>query len=94
MPPEIVKGEPYDEKVDIWSAGVVVFVMLSGKPPFSGPDKPGVYKSIKSTPLQFPDSEWANISDVGKDFLRRAIEKDPTKRASAAELLEHPWMQE
>lgn len=93
MPPEIIKGESYDEKVDIWSAGVVVYVMLSGKPPFTGAERAQVYKNIKTSQLMFPESEWANISDLGKHFLMMAIEKDPDQRASAAELLEHPWMQ-
>lgn len=92
MPPEIVKGEKYDKKVDIWSAGVVVYVMLSGKPPFIGGDKPAVYKSIKTMPLEFPDSEWANISEGAKEFLRMAIEKDPEERFTADQLLNHEWL--
>lgn len=70
MPPEIVKGESYDEKVDIWSAGIVVYVMLSGRPPFAGKDKPTVHKSIRNDSLQFPDAHWANVSESAKDFLR------------------------
>ena len=48
MPPEIVMKHKYDEKVDIWSAGVVTFILLSGKPPFVGNTKDEVYNSIKS----------------------------------------------
>lgn len=47
MPPEIIKNEKYDSKVDVWSAGVVVYIMLTGKPPFYGASKDAVYKAIK-----------------------------------------------
>jgi serine/threonine protein kinase len=51
MPPEIVKNDPYNDKVDVWSAGVVTYVLLTGKPPFYGNNKDEVYEAIKNNPI-------------------------------------------
>lgn len=58
MPPEIVKKEKYDSKVDIWSAGVVAFILLCGKPPFIGNSKDDVYRSIKEDEHDYKGPEW------------------------------------
>lgn len=76
MPPEIIQNQPYDSAVDVWSAGVVVYIMLSGKPPFFGTNKEEVYKAIKENELEFPNKEWQYISDDAKDFIRLALDKD------------------
>ena len=93
MAPEIIKRYSYDNKVDIWSAGIVIFIMLSGRPPFGGSTKEAIYKTIKTRPLEFPDREWAMVSSEAKDFIERCLNKDPVQRATAAQLLAHPWMQ-
>lgn len=92
MPPEIVDQKNYDEKVDIWSTGVVVYIMLCGKIPFEGRDKQSVYESIKTKEPNMSTSDWLKISENAKDFCRKALTKDPTERASADQLLKHPWL--
>jgi len=92
MPPEIVKHEKYDEKADIWSAGVVTYVMLCGKPPFYHDTKEGVYEAIKRNQLDMDTPSWQNVSPEAKNFVARALVKDPKYRASAQELLEHEWL--
>lgn len=57
MPPEIINQEKYDSKVDIWSAGVVIFIMLYGKPPFYSEDKEEVYRQIKSKEINWNTKE-------------------------------------
>ena len=58
MPPEIIQNKQYDSAVDVWSAGIVVYIMLSGKPPFFGTTKDEVYAAIKEKSLEFPSKEW------------------------------------
>jgi calcium-dependent protein kinase len=92
MPPEIVNKTNYDSKVDIWSSGVVAFVLLSGMPPFYANTKEEVYDQIKNAPLDLGISELSKISKDAIDFLSKVIEKDPSKRLSAKEALDHPWL--
>ena len=92
MPPEIAGRGTYDSKVDIWSAGVVTHILLSGRPPFLGQTKEEVYKAIKEDPLNFQISEWSNISVLAQDFVEKTLEKDPDRRLSASECLDHPWL--
>ena len=77
MPPEIVKHQKYNSQVDIWSAGVVAYVLLTGRPPFFGSDKEAVYKSISNDPLTFGPNEWKCISFEAKDFLEKLLDKNP-----------------
>ena len=92
MPPEIVMKQKYDAKVDVWSAGVVSFILLSGKPPFMGESKEEVYKAIRETEHAYTTQEWSQISDDAKDFLRICLDKNPETRPSAEALLNHPWL--
>ena len=62
MPPEIVKHQKYDSKVDVWSSGCVAYVLLSGKPPFNGKTKEQVYDRILRKDLEFKSREWKQIS--------------------------------
>ena len=70
MAPELIKREQYNEKVDVWSAGVVAYVMMAGKPPFHGQTKEATFKSIRNQELEFNGSEWDVISKDAKDFLK------------------------
>jgi calcium-dependent protein kinase len=62
MPPEIVNQQKYDSKVDIWSTGVVAYILLCGKPPFFGDSKDQVYASIKNSELNLSSDDWTNVS--------------------------------
>jgi len=92
MPPEIVRQQEYSSKVDIWSAGVVAYVLLAGKPPFYGKTKKEVYDSIKNTRANMSTGDWQGISDEAKHFINLCLVKNPAERKSAQELLEHPWL--
>lgn len=92
MSPEIIRKEKYDQQVDVWSAGVVAYVLLSGKPPFFGQNKDDVYKAITDMPLEFPQEDFCLVSKQGVDFLKKVLEKDPKKRLTVTEVLEHPWL--
>ena len=92
MAPEIVKKQSYDHKVDVWSAGVVIYAMLSGRLPFFGNRKDQVYTSICNDDVLMDSSTWQNKSPEVKDFIRLALVKDPTQRPSSIELSGHPWL--
>lgn len=93
MAPEIVKKQSYDHKVDVWSAGVVIYAMLSGRLPFFGSKKEQVYSAICTDDVPLSSSLWSNKSADVRDFLRLALSKDPELRPSSSELLAHPWLQ-
>jgi len=92
MSPEILKNEEYDNKVDIWSSGVVCYIMVVGKVPFYSADKETLYEEIKTKEPEFNSKEFQALSEHCTDFLRKVLTKDPTKRMSAKEALHHPWL--
>mmetsp|Transcript_56647 Transcript_56647/g.151107 ORF Transcript_56647/g.151107 Transcript_56647/m.151107 type:complete len:544 (-) Transcript_56647:144-1775(-) len=100
MAPEILKRR-YGIEVDIWSCGVIMFIMLSGYPPFCGDDDDSTYAAITKDPLVFRDDYWAErpddmggpISADAMDFIRVMCERDIKKRWTAAQCSEHPWIE-
>ena len=70
MPPEIVNHKEYNSQVDVWSAGVVAYVLLTGKPPFFGTDKDQVYKKINHSDPPMESMEWKIITNDAKDFIK------------------------
>ena len=83
MPPEIILHQPYDSKVDIWSSGVVVYMMLTGYPPFSGETKEEVYSNITKQHIDYDAMDFSALSSNAKDFLRLTLNKDANERISA-----------
>ncbi|KAL3506131.1 hypothetical protein ACH5RR_031513 [Cinchona calisaya] len=90
--PEVIGGRDYDEKVDIWSAGVVLYIMLAGFPPFYGDSASEIFEAVLRANLRFPTRAFNSVSSEAKDLLRRMISKDVTRRFSAKQVLRHPWM--
>ena len=87
--PEILAGK-YTEKCDIWSAGVILYVLLSGEPPFNGPSDGVIYSKIKKMKFAFPSQKWDKISNEAKDLLMNMLCVE-NKRFSASQVLLHPW---
>ncbi len=79
MAPEIFHGK-YTSKIDIWSCGVLLYLLLSGRPPFSGSTKSMTYQQILETEPSFPPEQWADISEEAKKFILRLLQKDAEKR--------------
>lgn len=80
---------PYNEKVDIWAVGVLVFELLSGRPPFEVEDPKETAKLILAAKVpELPST----VSAAAEDFIKLALQKKPTQRPSASELLQHPWV--
>ena len=93
MPPEIVKEANYDQKVDIWSTGVIAYVLLTGCPPFYGKNKIDIFVSIVDKTPSFGRVKQ-HLSQEAIDFTLQCLGKEAGKRPSAEELLQHPWLNE
>jgi calcium-dependent protein kinase len=89
--PEVLAGS-YDEKNDIWSCGVMMFVLLAGYPPFYGDTDKEVVKAVKSGEFQFDETDWYGTSEESKDLIKNMLVMDTNTRYSAAQTLMHPWM--
>jgi calcium-dependent protein kinase len=89
--PEVL-FEKYDEKCDVWSCGVIMYILLCGYPPFNGETDNEILSKIKTGKYVFPEEEWDNISDDAKDLISKMLEFNPTNRFSAAECLNHRWL--
>ena len=87
--PEILQGD-YTEKCDIWSAGVILYIFLSGDPPFNGPSDSAIYSKIATMKFSFPEKKWKSISKEAKDLINHMLAPEK-ERYTAKQVLEHPW---
>ncbi|KAK9672880.1 hypothetical protein RND81_12G131700 [Saponaria officinalis] len=90
--PEVLEGGGYGEKVDVWSVGVVLYMMIAGIPPFYAESVEVVFEKVLRGNLRFPIRVFGNVSGFLKDFLRSLICKDVDRRFSAQQALRHPWI--
>ncbi|XP_050215992.1 phosphoenolpyruvate carboxylase kinase 1-like [Mercurialis annua] len=90
--PEVLSGRDYGEKVDVWSAGVVLYIMLAGFAPFYGETAVEIFNAVLRGNLRFPVRSFNGVSPAVKDLLRRMLCKDVSKRLSAEQVLRHPWV--
>ena len=91
MSPELLRGK-YDQSCDVWSIGIVAYILLCGYPPFNGEDDPQIFETIKQGHFIFPSTSWDRVSPEAKDFIKCLLRKDPRKRFTADEALQHPWV--
>ncbi|KAI3777562.1 hypothetical protein L1987_47362 [Smallanthus sonchifolius] len=92
MAPEVLKRD-YGPEVDIWSAGVILYILLCGVPPFWAETEQGVALAILRGVIDFKRKPWPQISENAKSLVRQMLEPDPKKRLTAQQVLEHPWIQ-
>eukprot|EP00048_Salpingoeca_helianthica_P018172 m.241110 g.241110 ORF g.241110 m.241110 type:complete len:381 (-) comp23989_c0_seq1:27-1169(-) len=88
LPPEMIEGREHDEKVDLWSLGVLCYEFLVGQPPFLAEESAMTYRRIARVDLQFPDS----MSLFARDFIGRLLQHTPEDRMGLSEALAHPWI--
>lgn len=90
--PEILLSKPYGKEVDMWSIGVIIFILLGGYPPFSDNNQSKLYKKIKTGQFEFHPDYWSSISNEAKDLIKKLLTVDPEKRFTADQALSHPWI--
>ncbi|KAK8759284.1 hypothetical protein V5799_003084 [Amblyomma americanum] len=90
--PEILQYEPISLATDIWSLGVLTYVLLSGHSPFGGDTKQETFCNITNGSLDFPEDLFGDVSASAKDFIGRLIVRDASKRLSVKDCLSHPWL--
>ena len=92
MAPEMLESLKYGFGVDIWSLGVLTYVMLGGYPPFYGKTDAIKVDKILSGTFDFNHAVWDGVSEQARDFIRRCLDIEPEKRWTATKLKEHPWI--
>jgi serine/threonine protein kinase len=90
--PEILYGVPYGVKADMWSLGVITYILLGGYPPFIEQNQRELFKKIKRGEYEFHAEYWRNISPEAKNLITKLLTVDPDKRLSARKALEDPWI--
>lgn len=89
--PEVLSRE-YTKSCDIWSIGVITYILLCGYPPFYGDTDTQIFESVRIGRFDFPSPEWDDISADAKEFIRQLLRRDPAARPGAATALAHPWI--
>lgn len=88
-----VKQDPkYNEKADVWSCGVILYILLSGVPPFWGETQEAIFKEVLRGELDLTSHPWPSISNDAKNCIRAMLTRDPAKRPSGEEMLQDPWL--
>jgi len=90
--PEVLNATGYDKEVDMWSIGVITYILLCGFPPFYNDSLPELFEQIMKADYDFPDDYWKDVSEEAKDFIRRLLVVEPSKRMTGKEALKHPWL--
>ena len=91
--PEVIKKN-YDEKCDLWSCGVIMYILLSGRPPFSGDDDSEIMLKVRKGKYDLESAPFDTLSKSGLDLIKNLLEIDPQKRLSASEAIDHLWFKE
>mmetsp|Transcript_44586 Transcript_44586/g.95027 ORF Transcript_44586/g.95027 Transcript_44586/m.95027 type:complete len:481 (+) Transcript_44586:90-1532(+) len=89
--PQVLHGS-YDEKCDIWSCGVIAYILICGYPPFYGEKDDEILRRVKRGEFEFPSPDWDNITGECKDLIKTMLTMDPNLRPSAGTLLDHRWI--
>ncbi|KAM7006917.1 MAP kinase-activated protein kinase 3 isoform 1-T1 [Tautogolabrus adspersus] len=94
--PEVLGPEKYDMSCDMWSLGVIMYILLCGFPPFYSNTgqaiSPGMKKRIRMGQYEFPNPEWAEVSQEAKDLIHQLLKTDPNERMSITQFMNNPWI--
>jgi len=92
--PEVLLMGGYDKACDIWSLGVIVYILLCGFPPFYADNDAQLFEKIKRGEFEFLRPYWDPISDSAKDLIRQMLQVSPKKRVDCDAALSHPWLKD
>ena len=92
MAPEVVNYDKIGYGTDMWSVGVICYVLLSGLSPFMGDNDGETYNNIIKAEVDFDDESFSGLSDEAKDFIRNLLIKDIRMRMNSIQALNHPWL--
>jgi len=94
--PEVLGSKKYDLSCDIWSLGVIIYILLCGFPPFYSlqglPISPGMKKRIRLGQYEFPEPEWAEVSNEAKDLIRGCLKTNPEERLTIDQVIQTKWV--
>ncbi|XP_053173953.1 MAP kinase-activated protein kinase 2-like [Scomber japonicus] len=94
--PEVLGPEKYDRSCDMWSLGVIMYILLCGYPPFFSHQglaiSPGMKRRICKGQYEFPKTEWSDVSEEAKQLICHLLKTEPTQRMSITEFINHPWI--
>jgi len=92
LAPEVL-NKNYDDKCDVWSCGIIMYTLLTGRPPFNADHNLEIMRLIKIGEYYMTGKQWTNISPQAKDLITKILCYDPKKRFSAKQALDHQWFQ-
>lgn len=90
--PEVLKGS-YTTQCDVWSMGVIMYIMLCGKPPFSGKTNKDIINNVLTGQYSLKNEVWNTVSAEAKDMISKLLERSADMRMTAQEAFDHPWIQ-
>lgn len=94
--PEVLGPEKYDKSCDMWSLGVIMYILLCGFPPFYSNTgqaiSPGMKRRIRMGQYEFPNPEWAEVSEEAKQLIHQLLKTDPSERMTIEQFMNHPWI--
>lgn len=94
MAPEVINRVPYSYKADMFSVGVISYMLLSGCKPFWASTRKEIAEKVKNCDYSLSNRYWHSVSDSAKDFVTKLLQKDPDHRLSAKEAKHHPWLKQ
>ncbi|THU79251.1 Pkinase-domain-containing protein [Dendrothele bispora CBS 962.96] len=90
--PEVLTNEGHGKAVDMWSTGIITYVLLCGYSPFRSEDVKTLIKETTEAKIEFHERYWKNVGSEAKDFIKSLLNPDPAKRPTAAQALNHTWL--